>query len=50
MGWTYHYNIPRNERAEIEALCTFENEDRACRPIRTSQLSLPSGIWRWWFS
>ena len=38
MGWTYHYNIPRNERAEIEALCTFENEDRACRPIRTSQV------------
>ena len=45
MGWTFHYNVPWCERAAIEALCTFENEDRrAARsaPVRSGL----SGIWR----
>ena len=35
MGWTCLYSPPRDERSEIENLVTFENEDRAMRPILT---------------
>lgn len=37
MGWTCHYTPPRDERAEIERLVTFENEDRAMRPVFTTR-------------
>ena len=37
MGWTCYYTPPRDEKAEIEALVTFENEDRAMRPILTTR-------------
>lgn len=37
MGWTCHYTPPRDERAEIEKLVTFENEDRAMRPVFTTR-------------
>ena len=37
MGWTCLYSPPRDERSEIEKLVTFENEDRAMRPIHTTK-------------
>lgn len=37
MGWTCNYIPPHDERAEIEKLVTFENEDRAMRPVYTAQ-------------
>ncbi|WP_282063817.1 hypothetical protein [Roseobacter litoralis] len=37
MGWTCHTTPPREERAEIEQLVTFENEDRALRPVSTTR-------------
>ncbi len=37
MGWTCHYTPPRDEKAEIERLMTYENEDRAMRPILTTR-------------
>ncbi|MCZ4354796.1 hypothetical protein [uncultured Marivita sp.] len=37
MGWTCHYTPPSDERAEIEQLVTFENEDRAMRPVFTTR-------------
>jgi hypothetical protein len=37
MGWTCHYTPPRDERAEIERLVTFENEDRAMWPVFTTR-------------
>jgi hypothetical protein len=37
MGWTCHYTPPRDERAEIERLVTFETEDRAMRPVFTTR-------------
>lgn len=37
MGWTCHYIPPRDERAEIEGLVTFENEDRAMRSLFTAR-------------
>lgn len=35
MGWTCYYTPPVDERSEIERLVTFENADRAVRPIYT---------------
>lgn len=35
MGWTCNNTTPSDERTEIERLVTFENEDRAMRPIYT---------------
>ena len=37
MGWTCHYTPPRDERAEIERLVTFENEDRGLSGIGPSK-------------
>lgn len=41
MGWTFHYQAPRNraeEKAEIEKLCTWEDEQAKRFPVQVSQV------------
>jgi len=46
MGWTFHgYNSPqthREEKAEIEKLCTWECDKAVRRPVQTSKVG---GVW-----
>lgn len=37
MGWLFNNSIPGNIRAEIERLCTFEDDTRSTRPLRVSR-------------
>lgn len=37
MGWLFNNHIPGNIKAEIERLCTFEDNTRSTRPLRVSR-------------
>jgi hypothetical protein len=37
MGWLFNNRVPRDIRAEIERLCTYDDEERSTRPIRVSR-------------
>lgn len=34
MGWLFNNRVPSNIRAEIERLCTYDEEERSTRPVR----------------
>ncbi|RYG90030.1 hypothetical protein EU803_15560 [Loktanella sp. IMCC34160] len=38
MGWLIYNHTPRDIKAEIERLCTYEDEVRAARPLRASRV------------
>ena len=37
MGWLFNNRIPENIKAEIERLCTFDDNTRSTRPLRVSR-------------